>query len=137
MDREVFVNFLLPVIITALSGLAGWIGLQLKAIYQKHVNDKTKQAVVRTCVKAVEQLYHDMDGAAKLEKAEEGIVAMLAEKGIPISKLEMDALIEAVVCEFNYGFSGKDKEPEFLPEIEAEKGELPEPEYSEEEGASL
>ena len=92
---------------------------------------------MRTCVKAVEQLYHDLDGAAKLEKAEEGIVAMLGEKGIPISKLEMDALIEAVVCEFNYGFSGKDKEPEPLPEIKAEKGELPEPEYSEEEGASL
>lgn len=134
MNREVFMTYLLPVIITALSGLAGWIGLQLKAIYQKHVNDKTKQAVVRTCVKAVEQLYHDLDGAAKLEKAEEGIVEMLKEKGIPISKLEMDALIEAVVCEFNYGFSGKDKEPE---KVEPLPEGLPEPEYSEEEGASL
>lgn len=136
MNREVFMTYLLPVIITALSGLAGWIGLQLKAIYQKHVNDKTKQAVVRTCVKAVEQLYHDLDGAAKLEKAEEGIVEMLKEKGIPISKLEMDALIEAVVCEFNYGFSGKDKEPEKVEPLPQPEG-LPEPEYSEEEGASL
>ena len=136
MSREVFMTYLLPVIITALSGLAGWIGLQLKAIYQKHVNDKTKQAVVRTCVKAVEQLYHDLDGAAKLEKAEEGIVEMLKEKGIPISKLEMDALIEAVVCEFNYGFSGKDKEPEKA-EAQPQPEGLPEPEYSEEEGASL
>ena len=136
MNREVFMTYLLPVIITALSGLAGWIGLQLKAIYQKHVNDKTKQAVVRTCVKAVEQLYHDLDGAAKLEKAEEGIVEMLKEKGIPISKLEMDALIEAVVCEFNYGISGKDKEPEKVAPLPQPDG-LPEPEYSEEEGASL
>ena len=63
--------------------------------------------MARTCDKAVEQLYHDLGGPEKLEKAQEGIRQMLEEKGIPISALEMDMLIESVVAEFNYGFGGK------------------------------
>ena len=103
--QEIISNFLLPVIAAAVTGLAGFIGMQLKKIYQKHVDDKTKEAVVRTCVKAVEQLYHDLGGPEKLEKAKDGIQEMLKEKGIAISELEMDLLIESVVSEFNYGFA--------------------------------
>ena len=102
--QEIISNFLLPVIAAAVTGLAGFIGMQLKKIYQKYVDDKTKEAVVRTCVKAVEQLYHDLGGPEKLEKAKDGIQEMLKEKGIAISELEMDMLIESVVSEFNYGF---------------------------------
>jgi hypothetical protein len=102
--QEIISNFLLPVIAAAVTGLAGFIGMQLKKIYQKHVDDKTKEAVVRICVKAVEQLYHDLGGPEKLEKAKDGIQEMLKEKGIAISELEMDLLIESVVSEFNYGF---------------------------------
>lgn len=102
--QEIISNFLFPVIAAAVTGLAGFIGVQLKEIYQKHVDDKTKEAVVRTCVKAVEQLYHDLGGPQKLEKAKDGIQEMLKEKGIAISELEMDLLIESVVSEFNYGF---------------------------------
>ena len=103
--QEIINNFLFPVIAAAVTGLAGFIGVQLKKIYQKHVDDKTKEAVVRTCVKAVEQLYHDLGGPQKLEKAKDGIQEMLKEKGIAISELEMDLLIESVVSEFNYGFA--------------------------------
>ena len=103
--QEIISNFLLPVIAAAVTGLAGFIGMQLKKIYQKHVDDKTKEAVVRTCVKAVEQLYHDLGGPEKLERAKDGIQEMLKEKGIAISELEMDMLIESVVSEFNYGFA--------------------------------
>ena len=40
--QEIISNFLLPVIASAVTGLAGFIGMQLKKIYQKHVDDKTK-----------------------------------------------------------------------------------------------
>lgn len=110
--QEIISNFLLPVIAAAVTGLAGFIGMQLKKIYQKHVDDKTKEAVVRTCVKAVEQLYHDLGGPEKLEKAKDGIQEMLKEKGIAISELEMDLLIESVVSEFNYGFNTKVTTPQ-------------------------
>ena len=103
--QEIIGTYLLPVVAAALTALAGFIGAQLKKIYQKYVDDKTKESVVRTCVKAVEQLYHDLGGPEKLEKAKDGIQEMLKEKGIAISELEMDMLIESVVSEFNYGFS--------------------------------
>ena len=102
--QEIFSSYLLPVIAAVLTAAAGFVGTQIKALCQKYINDKTKERVARTCVKAVEQLYHDLGGPEKLEKAQEGIAQMLNEKGIPISELEMNMLIESVVSEFNYGF---------------------------------
>ena len=87
-----------------LTAVAGFIGSQIKKIYENHVNDETKQKVVATCVKAVEQLYHDLDGTEKLSKAKENIIAMLTSKGIEISELEIDMLIESCVAEFNIAF---------------------------------
>ena len=104
---EIFATYVLPILAAAATALAGFIGAQLKGLYQKHINDKTKEAVVRTCVKAVEQLYHDLGGPEKLEKAREGVRQMLEEKGISISQLEMDLLIESVVAEFNYGLGAE------------------------------
>ena len=88
-----------------LTAIAGWLGIVFKSLYTKYINDKTKEAVVRTCVKAAEQLYHDLGGPEKLKKAQEGAVEMLNEKGIPITDLELSMLIESAVSEFNYGFS--------------------------------
>ena len=45
-----------------------------------------------------------------LEKAKENIIAMLDIKGISISEIEMDMLIEACVAEFNLAFLQKAKE---------------------------
>lgn len=104
-NEEIFGTYVLPAIISLLAAAAAFVGAQLKKLYEKYINDKTKEAVVRTCVKAAEQLYHDLSGAEKLQKAQEGVVQMLNEKGIPISELEMNLLIEAVVSEFNYGFA--------------------------------
>ena len=81
------------------TGVAGYIGLQIKSIYQKYINDKTKEKVVRTVVKAVKQLYSDLNGEEKLAKAISNITEMLAEKGIAITELEIRMLIEAAVEE--------------------------------------
>lgn len=136
---EIFATYALPIIAAAITALAGFFGTQLKGLYQKYVNDKTKEAVVRTCVKAVEQLYHDLGGPEKLEKAKEGIEQMLNEKGIPITELEMNLLIEAVVSEFNYGFAKAGEVPKS--DTPAVEEKTPQNDsitlYSEEEGASL
>lgn len=135
---EIFANYVLPVLAAAVTALAGFLGAQLKSLYQKYINDKTKESVVRTCVKAVEQLYHDLNGAEKLERAKQGIAEMLNEKGIPISALEMNMLIESVVSEFNYGFAKASEVSDS--DTPALKMEEPAPHkvepYSEEEGAS-
>ena len=139
---EIFATYALPIIAAAVTALAGFLGSQLKGLYQKYINDKTKESVVRTCVKAVEQLYHDLGGPEKLEKAKEGIEDMLNEKGIPITELEMNLLIEAVVSEFNYGFAKAGDVPKLdTPSLVGDSSAAPQNDspaaYSEEEGASL
>ena len=79
--------------------IAGYVGTAIKNIYKKHVDDKTKESVVRTVVKAVKQLYSDLNGEEKLQKAIENISEMLAEKQIIVSELEIRMLIEAAVEE--------------------------------------
>lgn len=86
---------------TIILALIGFIGVRIRAIYEEHVKDKTKIAVVRDCVKMVEQVYKDIHGQEKFDKAKESILTILEEKGIVISELEMDVLIEAAVQEIN------------------------------------
>ena len=136
--QEIFVTYALPVIVAALTAFAGFIGTQVKKLYEKYINDKTKEAVVRTCVKAAEQLYHDLGGPEKLKKAQEGAVEMLNEKGSPISELELNLLIESVVSEFNYGFAKVSvddvEQPEVPPDGEEDACAEPAEGYSEEGG---
>lgn len=90
---------------TVLSALFGYLGMVAKRLYQKFVNDRTKQSVVSTCVKAVEQLYHDLGGEEKLAEAISASTQMLEQKGIRISELELRMLIESAVLEYKRAFS--------------------------------
>ena len=92
------------ILYAVLTALAGYIGIFAKKLYTKYVNDKTKQAVAKTVVQAVEQIYKDLHGEEKLNKALEATSEMLAEKGITITDLEMRMLIEAALAEFNKAF---------------------------------
>lgn len=87
-----------------LTAIAGVLGAAVKKLYTKYINDKTKKEVVKTAVMAVQQLYANLNGEEKLEKALDAISDMLAEKGIGISDLEMRMLIEAAVGEFKEAF---------------------------------
>ena len=109
MFMELLKNFIsengveiLGAIITA---IAGYIGVVLKNLYTKYINDKTKQNVVKTCVQAIEQLYKDLHGEEKLNKVIESATDMLDEKGISITDLELRMLIESAVGEFNDNFN--------------------------------
>ena len=99
MMQQIMSEVLVPILATAITAIAGYVGLQVKAIYKKHVDDKTKESVVKTVVKAVKQLYKDLNGEEKLAKAIENITDMLSEKGIAISELEIRMLIESAVEE--------------------------------------
>ena len=94
-----FLQSYLPAMLHALlTAAAGFLGVQLKRIYTRVTQDEAKRKAVQTCVTAVEQLYRDLDGETKKQKAMEGIAQMLSEKGIAISQLEMEMLLEAAVA---------------------------------------
>lgn len=84
--------------------IGGYIGIVVKNLYTKYINDKTKQAVAKAAVQFVEQVYKDLHGDQKLNEALVAAEEMLVEKGITISALELRVLVEAAVAEFNDAF---------------------------------
>ena len=87
-------------IYTALTAIFGVVAAFIKKKYNEWADTKTKKEVVKICVTAVQQMYQELDGSEKKEKAIEAISDMLAEKGIAITTLEINLLIEACIGEF-------------------------------------
>ena len=84
---DVINEYGLQILGTILTGIASFVGLKIKSIYEKYINDKTKKSVVESTVKYVEQIYTDLHGEEKLNKALESASEILNEKGITITDL--------------------------------------------------
>jgi hypothetical protein len=89
---------------TVITAIFGFLGIAVKNLCNKYLNDKTKKAVAKSCVQFVEQVYKDLHGPEKLEIALTSAREMLAEKGIECTELEMRVLIEAALASFNDAF---------------------------------
>ena len=92
------------ILYAVLTGVFAWLGVKVKALADKYLNDKIKRDAARTVVQAVEQVYKDLHGEEKLNQALTAASDMLAEKGITVTDLELRMLIEAAVAEFNEAF---------------------------------
>ena len=101
---------LLPILVTALTTIMSYVGIRLKAAYEKHIDTKEKEAVIKNTVQYVEQVFGALKGAEKLEKAKITALDWLNEKGIEISDAELTILIESSVKALKGGFYGNDKE---------------------------
>lgn len=93
------------ILYSVLTAIAGYLGVVIKNLYKKYINDKTKQDVAKTCVKAVEQIYKDLHGEEKLQKALEAASELLSSKNVSITDIELRMLIESAVSEFNNSFN--------------------------------
>ena len=105
MFTEFINEYGLQILYALLTTIAGWLGIVLKNLVTKYLNDKTKQTVAMNAVKFVEQVYKDLHGEDKFNAALTAASEMLAEKGIHASELELRVLIEAAVAEFNDAFN--------------------------------
>lgn len=105
MFAEFINTYGLQILYTIITAIAGYIGIVIKNLVTKYINDKTKRSVAKTAVQFVEQVYKDLHGEEKLNAAFTAASEMLAEKGIHVSDLEMRVLLEAAVAEFNNAFN--------------------------------
>lgn len=105
MFAEFISEYGTTIMYAVLVAVAGYFGTVAKSLYTKYINDKTKQNVAKTVVRGIEQIYKDLHGEEKLNKALEAAAEMLTEKGITVSDLELRMLIEAAVAEFNDAFN--------------------------------
>lgn len=102
-----------------LAGLIGAaftaLGALAKRLWDKtggaHFNGKIKKEVAELVVKYVEQVFKDLHGPEKFEKAIEAATEMLKEKGINITELELRVYIEAALASFNEAFKKTKKAP--------------------------
>ena len=98
--KEFIKQYGVTLLYTILTSIASYIGLKIKNIYERDITNKNKKEIVETCVKATEQVYKDLHGQAKYNKAIESITAMLNERGITMTDLEIKMLIEATCQSF-------------------------------------
>lgn len=91
--------------ITILTAVATYVGVMVKNFIQEKVNSEEKKKIVETTCRYINQIYKDVDGPTKFEKAKESIVQQLNEKGINITDLELEVLIESTVNSFKDGLS--------------------------------
>jgi len=115
--NEFISTYGVTILYTILTALAGYVGIAVKNLYRKYIDNKTKRDVARTCVRAIEQIYIDLHGPEKFNKCVEAASEMLEDRGIHITEIELRMLIEAAVNEFNNGFN-KEKEESPLEVIE-------------------
>ena len=100
-----FINqYGMDILYTVVMAIAGYVGIVIKNLFTKYINDKTKRDVAKTVVQFVEQVYKDLHGEEKLDAAIAAASDMFAEKGIHVGELEMRVLLEAAVAEFNKAF---------------------------------
>ena len=104
MFAEFINQYGMQILYAIITAIAGYVGIVIKNLCTKYINDKTKATVAKTAVQFVEQVYKDLHGEEKLNEALSAASEMLAEKGITMSDLEMRVLIEAAVAEFNEAF---------------------------------
>ena len=113
-------DLLISLASAAIAALAGLVGTLFKKGYDKIVGHKIAEEVVKTCVQAVEQLYHDLDGPSKKDKAIEAVREMLEIKGITLAQIEIETMIEAAVADFNDAFNQPRKAIEIAESEETE-----------------
>ena len=104
MIAEFFNQYGMQILYTVIMAIAGYLGIVMKNLVTKYINDKTKKEVAKVAVQFVEQVYKDLHGEQKLNEALQAASEMLLEKNISVSTLELRVLVEAAVAEFNKAF---------------------------------
>lgn len=101
-----FINLYgMQILYAVVTAIAGYLGIVVKNLVTKYINDKTKKEVARVAVQFVEQVYKELHGEEKLQEALQAASEMLQEKNISVSALELRVLVEAAVSEFNDAFN--------------------------------
>ena len=107
--ESTFMDFIsthaVEIIWAVLGTVATILGALVKDKYSKYVDNKTKKDVVNTVVMGVQQLYYNLKGEERLQKALESASEMLAQKGITVTDLELRMLIEAAIGNFQNAFA--------------------------------
>lgn len=113
MNQEL-INALMPYLFAALGTILTTVGAWLGSKVGQYVDSKKNSAelrnIVSATVKYVEQVGKALGSAEKLAEAKAKALQWASEKGLSVSEVELEILIEAFVNEF-YGKYNEPLEP--------------------------
>lgn len=89
--------------------IVGTLGIVAKQLLTRFVNTETKRTLAKDTVAFVAQCFQDLDGPAKMKKAEDNFLQLLRGYGIDITPTEMRVFLEAAYNKF------KQEQPVFGP----------------------
>lgn len=98
-------DVILPAIASVVAILFGVLGAKIKQVYTERTQNETVKVVVDNVVKWVQQVYYELEGPEKLQKALTEASTILNEKGITISETELDMMIESAVYGLKQGMT--------------------------------
>jgi len=108
MELELL-NALMPhlvsIAVTIVMAIAGWVGTKLGRAIDEQKNAKQIREIVEHTVRYVEQVAKAMGSEEKLELAKARVIEYAESKGLRISQIEIEILIEAFVNELNEKYS--------------------------------
>lgn len=108
MEYNELINSLMPYIISAaatvLAAVGAWLGTKVKA----WLDTKEKKEIVEATVKYVEQIGKALGSDEKLELAKQKALDWAKSKGIAVSDIELEILIEATVNGFTKEYNSSD-----------------------------
>lgn len=100
-------TYLIPALMTFLTGFITWLGAKLKEKYDEKVKNEEVRKIVRQVVQFVEQKYQGEKSEEKYAIALQRAYDWLGQKGIEVSEVELDALIESSVYELSNSLKGE------------------------------
>lgn len=100
-------DVILPAIASVVAILFGVLGAKIKQAYTEKTQNETVKVVVDNVVKWVQQVYYELEGPEKLQKALTEASTILNEKGITISESELDMMIESAVYGLKQGVTNE------------------------------
>lgn len=95
--KEFFTCYSDSLLMLTLTVIFCLLGERFGKLYRASCGDETKKNIAALCVKATEQVFAGYSGETKNDKAREGILSLLAQRGIEISEEELSILIESAV----------------------------------------
>lgn len=97
MWQEIVSTYLIPALMTILTGVATWIGTKIKSVIEEKAKNEKVKDVIYDVVKYVEQTSKELTSSEKFKLAVDEATKWLNSKSIYISDLELKIMIESTV----------------------------------------
>lgn len=102
--NEQLINALLPYIISALgtviAAVGAWIGSKIGNYIDQKNNAELIRVIIEKTVKYVEQVGAELQSQEKFDLAKQKAIEWANSKGLNVSEVELEILIEAFVNDF-------------------------------------